>query len=277
MYARFLLPPVLLALLALSAPLPAWGQTDDEIYCSNRNGRLPADQVMAACDRLAAFTRQTDAWRAKAYAWRGIAHNRANNQAAALADFNSALELDDDNFDALMGRAALRNSAKDYAAALDDLNRAQRREPNFGSVYLLRSNVHLQLRHYPEAIADADFVRGGGMGFLNLRCWTRAVAGVELDKAQLACNQALWIQPDSLTVRDSRGLVALKQKRFQAAWNDFNEMTRRAPTNARGWYGRGLAAIALGREADGKADIAAATALTPDIAAIYAGQGVTVP
>jgi tetratricopeptide (TPR) repeat protein len=267
---------VLLALLAL--PAPATAQSADEIYCSNRNARLPADQVMAACDRLTSFTRQTDLWRAKAYAWRGLAHNRAGNRDAALADFNRALELDDDNFDARHGRAQQRYAARDYAGALEDLNLAVESEPDFGALNILRSNVYLRLKRYPEAIAEADNIRrAGGVLVLCQRCWTRAVAGVELDKARIACNQALWIQPQAQGVLDSRGFLNLKEKKFEAAWRDYNSVLGISPRNARALYGREIAAIALNREKEGRTDLTAAAAINAGIAAEYADDGVTPP
>jgi tetratricopeptide (TPR) repeat protein len=275
MYARLLLPPVLLAFLALPSPLPAWGQSAEEIYCSNRSGRLPADQVMAACDKLTADAHQTDLWRAKAYAWRGIAQMRAGTPTAALADFNRALELDDENYDALYGRGQIRYSNKDYAAALEDLDGAVKLQPKYTGPYLLRSNIYLALHRHAEAIADADnaFFYGGN-AVLNQRCWTRAVAGVELDKARTACDQALWVAPAAPAALNSRGLLNLKEKKFDAAWRDFNAAVSGAPRNPRSLYGRGIAAIALGRETEGKADIAAATILLPGIAATYADYGI---
>jgi tetratricopeptide (TPR) repeat protein len=274
MSARLLVPPVLLALLAL----PALGQSADEIYCSNRNARLPADQVMAACDRLTSFTRQTDLWRSKAYAWRGIAHNRAANRDAALADFERAIELDDDNFDARYGRAQQRYNAKDYAGALEDLDLAVESEPDIAAPRLLRSNVYLRLKRHAEAIAEADNIRlAGGVLVLYQRCWTRAVAGVELDKARIACNQALWIQPQAQGVLDARGFLSLKERKFEAAWRDYNAVLGAAPRNARALYGRGIAAIALKREKEGRSDLAAAAQINTGIAAEYAADGVTPP
>ena len=277
MPARIFFPPVLLVFLALPAPLPAWAQSQEEAICRNANNRLPPAEVIPACDRLVADARQRDSARARALAWRGIAHLRANDRAAALNDFNQAIALDEDNVDALYSRAQLRAAAREHQNALADLDRALKLNPDAVAPHMLRSNVYLELRRYPEAIADADFERGGGAAVLNQRCWTRAVAGIELDKARIACDQGLWAQPDALPILDSRGVVGLKQKHFQAAWNDFNQVMRGAPRNARALYGRGLAAIGLGREAEGKADIAGAEALNRNVAALYADIGIPAP
>jgi tetratricopeptide (TPR) repeat protein len=231
---------------------------------------------MAACDRLTALTTQTNTWRSKAFAWRAIAHNRANNRTAAMADINQALALDRDNFEALSTRALLHVNARDFTAALDDLNRAIDREPKLVTLYIRRSNIYLRLHRHTDAIADADAdYPYGGAPLLNQRCRARAVAGVEFDKARLACSQALWAQPEAPGYLNTRGLLGLRQKRFDLAWRDFNAALTANPGNARALYGRGLAAIALKREAEGNADIAAAIAIAADIATGFADDGVT--
>jgi lipoprotein NlpI len=266
---------VLIASLLLALPaLPVLAQSPNEAICANRSGFLARDQVMTACSALVQDTGQRDSVRARALAWRGIAHRRSGDSAAAMADFTQALALDSDNFDALLARGRLHYEARQNQAALDDLNRAATLNDRIAALYLLRSAIHLDMRNYPGAIADADFERGGGAAFLNQRCWTRAVAGLELDKARLACDQALWDQPDAPPILDSRGVVGLKQKRFQAAWNDFNSVVTVAPRNARALYGRGIAAIALGREAEGRADLAAAETLNRNITRLYADIGI---
>ena len=47
------------------------------------------------------------------------------------------------------------------------------------------------------------------------------------------------------------------------------------PKDADSLYGRGLAKLKSGDKAGGEADIAAAKAIKPDIADVYAGYGVT--
>jgi hypothetical protein len=46
------------------------------------------------------------------------------------------------------------------------------------------------------------------------------------------------------------------------------------PGQARGWYGRGLAATALGREAEGRSDLDRATGLNANVAANFAALGI---
>lgn len=263
---------LILCLLPVTLALPARAQSDaDEAACVNRSGSVPAEQVMAACNRLTADTNRRTSIRAQDFAWRGAANLRANQRDAAMADFNQALALDADNFQARLVRAQLRAQARDYQAALDDFDAAEKLEPKNVAVHFQRSSLYLILKRYPEAIADADFGNGGA-SMLNQRCWTRAVAGVELDKARTACEQALWAEPDSTAILDSRGLVNLKQQRWQEAWDDYNTALKPGRF-ASALYGRGLAALKLGKDTEGRADLAAATQLRREIADDYAGYG----
>ena len=86
---------------------------------------------------------------------------------------------------------------------------------------------------------------------------------------------ALHLQPNVPNILDSRGLVGLRQSRFQDAWNDFDAAVRAGSTNPHTLFGRGIAALRLGRADDGQADIARAAGQDPGVAAIYAGYGIS--
>ncbi len=265
------LASVLLALMALSVQ----AQDRQEALCSDFSGRLPAAEVMAACTALATNTSFTNAYRARVYVWRAAAHSRADEMDAALADYDQALALDDDNYQARLARARIHLNRKNYGAALTDVNVAIREQPDYSAPVMLRSAIHLEMKRYDEAIADADNPRFfGGVAVLCQRCWARAVAGVELDKARIACDQALWSNPNNPAVLDSRALVFLKQKKFDLALADFDAILKGAPRNFRALYGRGVAIAGLGRQEEGGADITRAIAGNRDIAAIYAAQGI---
>jgi Flp pilus assembly protein TadD len=69
-------------------------------------------------------------------------------------------------------------------------------------------------------------------------------------------------------------MVALKQSRFQDAWNDYDAAMRINPEGPSWVYGRGIAALRLGRTEEGRADIARAQALNAEVARYYAGLGI---
>jgi tetratricopeptide (TPR) repeat protein len=152
-----------------------------------------------------------------------------------------------------------------YTVATEDSGRA-------GLLYF-RSDAKLAEGDFDGAIKDvddADRLMPGTPDLLNGRCWARAVADRDLDAARAACDASLALQPSPGT-HDSRGLVGLRQGRWQHAWNDYNEALTADAGMTGALYGRGLAALALGLTAEGEADIAKARAA----AAEFAGFGLT--
>lgn len=237
-------------------------------------------QIISACTDLIGERVLRDGARAQAYALRGLARARSKDAQGARADFDAALALDGDNISALLGRATGEGDGGDAGAALADFARVEKLEPNNTALHADRAQFFIARQRYEEAVADAEFQRygsGAGNTFLNLRCRARAYGGIDLDKARLACDQALWLQPNLPALIEAHGIAALKQKRYDAALADFTHLSIAEPRAARAWYGKGLVEAALGRDAEAKADIAHARSLNGDIAALYAGFGLAPP
>jgi tetratricopeptide (TPR) repeat protein len=235
-------------------------------------------QVVSACTEVIGEKVLRASVRAQAHALRGWARARSNDSGGARADFDAALELDADSVSALLGRGTSEGNNGQAEAALADFARVEKLEPGNTALHVDRAQFFIAQHRYGEAVADAEFQRygtGAGNTFLNLRCRARAYGGIDLDKARLACDQALWLQPDAPALLEARGIAALKQKRYDAALADFTHLGIAAPRAARAWYGKGLVEGALGRDTDARADIARAKSLNSDIAALYAGYGLT--
>ncbi|MNT59284.1 Tetratricopeptide repeat protein [compost metagenome] len=100
---------------------------------------------------------------------------------------------------------------------------------------------------------------------LNGGCWALALAGVGLDQAEVWCDAGLAAQPLSGGIADSRGRLRLQQGRHAEALADFDYALSRQAVLSPARYGRGLALIALGREEEGRADLALAQRQNPDV------------
>jgi tetratricopeptide (TPR) repeat protein len=97
------------------------------------------------------------------------------------------------------------------------------------------------------------------------RCWTRALANLELEGALGDCSRALRLAPRSANVLDSRGLVHLRLNQIDAAIDDYTAALTMNSKIAWSLYGRGLAKLRKGLKADGEADIAAAVSIQPQL------------
>lgn len=93
---------------------------------------------------------------------------------------------------------------------------------------------------------------------LNEGCWALSRAGTGLDQAETWCNAAREAQPLSAPIADSRGRLYLQQGRYEEALAEFDFALSRASGMSAARYGRGLSLIALGREEEGRADLALA-------------------
>ncbi|PYN13759.1 MAG: hypothetical protein DME05_17660, partial [Candidatus Rokuibacteriota bacterium] len=81
----------------------------------------------------------------------------------------------------------------------------------------------------------------------------------------------LRLQPKSAEALDSRGLTYLKLGRLDRAIADYDAALHLDRKYAHALYGRGLAKRKTGDHSGAEADIAAARAISPRVAADYAG------
>jgi tetratricopeptide (TPR) repeat protein len=112
---------------------------------------------------------------------------------------------------------------------------------------------------------------------LNGRCWARALAGRDLDKALNDCNRAVRDNPKTSAFLDSRGLVYLRMGDLPKAIADYDAALALRPGAAWSLYGRGLAKARLGMKTDGQADLAAAVAVDPTLPDKAKTYGIAAP
>jgi tetratricopeptide (TPR) repeat protein/predicted aspartyl protease len=207
----------------------------------------------------------------------------ANNQAdKALEDFGQAIKLKSDDVPALMARAELHARRNDPADTIrPDLDAADRAAPKAGDMRLTLGGLYERVRNYSAAIAQYDdWISSHNSDDIQMprarngRCWVRAISDRDLDKALDDCNFAVHSNSKAAAFRDSRGLVYLRQGKYEKAIADYDAALAVSPKIAWSLYGRGLAKQRLGQSAAGDADIVAAKALFPKIAEEAASHGI---
>jgi tetratricopeptide (TPR) repeat protein/predicted aspartyl protease len=195
----------------------------------------------------------------------------ANRQAVlAMSDLDQALKLKPDDMGALASRAALYNGSGDKVLARADLDALAKATPAEPAAALTLANTYQQYGFYDEAMARYDrwiatYPAKQDLMHVALerRCFARAVAKVELDKALADCDAALKLTPQGPNALRSRGLTHFERGEFDAAIADDDALLRQAPKDAVTLYARGAAKVRAGRKDAGDADIAAAVALAP--------------
>ncbi|MGE3302776.1 MAG: tetratricopeptide repeat protein [Hyphomonadaceae bacterium] len=200
----------------------------------------------------------------------------------ALSNYDQALLREPKDANLYRQRGEVFAMMGDHQRAIIDFDTAVRLKPEYDTAIAARRDSYLALGDYARAIADGDRLIESNPLYqhaLTMRCRTRALWGEELDKALADCNEAVRLQPNIAWSITTRGFVRLRRHEAAAAFVDYdravnlvrdpgrNDGLRRARATA--LYGRGLAYLALGRADEGRADIAAAVALTPDVAAEF--------
>ena len=202
---------------------------------------------------------------------RGIAHWANSQPDLAGADFDQALKLKPDHVPALIARARLRLQVGENAPALADLDAAERAAPESSDLRLQMAHLYTRAGGFEHAVTQLDKWIGAHGGDVQIpearhaRCWARALAGSDLDKALADCNAALKARPGSAPILDSRGVVRLRLGDLDRAIADFDSALTLDPRRSWALYGRGLARSRKGESSAADADIAAAVAITPDI------------
>lgn len=220
-----------------------------------------------------------DLW--MAYQNRGMAYFMSANpdHERAIADFNEAARIAPSPT-VLVHRGRIYTAQQNYPAAMADFNAAIASEADFAPAYYRRGIAYTEQSQFALAIADMDHateLAPDNYAYHYGRCRSRLVANVELDVARSACDEAVRLNPDPLSSLMMRGMVGLKQARWQDAWNDFDRILRSDPQSARAMYGRGVAAFGLGNTDDARREIARARQMEAVVVDDFAYFGVSPP
>ncbi len=196
---------------------------------------------------------------------------------AVLADFDRALAVGGGEARVYRWRARMRLAWGQPDLALADVAKALTYAPGSFALRQLRGQINSDAGRYDLAIAEFDALialQPGWPDLVNARCWTRAQAGVELQKALADCDAVLGWEPSRPEALDSRGLVKLRLGDLKGAIADYDAALTQDPEMASSLFGRGLAKRRSGDGAGGDTDLDKARVLEPQIDKQFADFGV---
>lgn len=255
---------------------------------------------------------------AAGFAQRASARASRGDWKAAVADYDEAIRLEPAKADYWRGRANARGRTGDDAGARADFDKAITLAPNDPDLLIQRGFLHAHEGNTKAALADAEAALAGyhegslerlavvalfdrlhradrvlalidpiialhksdnELGnLLNTRCYSRALANIELPKAMADCNGAIKRLGPLPALVDSRAMVKVRMGDLAGALADYDVVLAKAPKQAASLYMRGWArrASANGDAAQLKladADFAAAKAIDADIADDFVPYG----
>jgi clan AA aspartic protease (TIGR02281 family) len=208
----------------------------------------------------------------------------ANQQPnSALDDLDKSLGLDPKNVDALLLRAELRFVHKDLKGATADVTAASALAPARSAQARAVAHLYVQLDRPAAALPMLDdwidlHRNDALLGLaLNERCWARALSNQMLDDALKDCRKAIRHDGEKPAYLDSLGMVRLRLGQYAESIKAYEQALAQNPRSAWSRYGLGLAKIRSGQTDAGRADLAAARALDPEIEARATTFGLTAP
>jgi tetratricopeptide (TPR) repeat protein len=211
---------------------------------------------------------------------RALVYWRTGQLQLSDLDVDTTLKLKPDDLNARLWRARRELYKKDESGAVADLDAADRAAAAQEGVRLEMAGLYRDSGQLPQAIRQYSMWidthrQDNALGWAyRSRCWTRALAGQELEEALADCNKILYHSTGSPDALADRGLVYLRLGKFDSAISDYSGALKQHPKDAWALYGRGLAETRLKQTEAAQADISAATALSPHIAEEFTKRGI---
>jgi tetratricopeptide (TPR) repeat protein len=146
-----------LAVIALSAPLPAYADKDDD-DCFQATTDHTGDRAIAICSRILARGRLKDRDLARTFNNRGLGYLMNKDIDKAMADFDAAVRADPTYPFAFDNRGDVWRERGQFDRAIAEYNEALRRDPNFVSAYVNRGMAFAKMGNKVSARADYEAV-----------------------------------------------------------------------------------------------------------------------
>jgi len=245
-----------------------------------------------------------------AYNIRGAAKASLNRNEEAILDYDTAIRLNPGYAAVYNNRGFAKNSLGLYEEAIADLNEAIRLEPNGADAYNNRGNAQFALKRCEEALLDYDEairLKPDYAEAYNNKGEAKNTLG-RYEGAILDYSAAIRLRPNYATAYHNRGFAKYSLEQYGAAILDFNKALRlkpgyeeaqtskrlaeeaiaklatdpppstaasaanTPPTNARGWFERGIRNLALKRNEEAVTDFTEAIRLDPNYAHAYCNR-----
>jgi tetratricopeptide (TPR) repeat protein len=241
---------------------------------------IAPDAKIAGCTWLLESGRLTDPGTAEVLTLRSLAYSAKRDTAGEMKDLDGAVAADPTSaFAWAESCSAHMWTSHDAARAAKDCSTAIQLAPSDPEGWTYRGDISLYLHNYDRAIADynhAIALNPKWMWPLDNR-GEAYLRSNKFDQAIQDFNAVIAVAPDYAMGYLDRGIARIRMHDLNAARNDFETALKVEPKNAAALYGRGLVKVLRGDRAGGKADIAAAKAISSHAPENFDRDGVRAP
>lgn len=205
-----------------------------------------------------------------AYSNRGLTYEEKKDYAAALADYNRAIELIPTYMEARINRGNTKKALKDYQGAMEDFNFAITKiNSKYPIAYNNRGNLKSDLGDFQGAIDDyteaiklkpdypEPYHNRGLIKSKNFKLFTEAMPDFDM---------SISLKPDYKEAFNNRGVAKFESKDFEGCILDINKVIELDPENSLAYLIRGHAKLNLGRKNEACADWSVAARLGNPVA-----------
>lgn len=191
------------------------------------------EPAIAACTRLITSERYDGDNLAVIYFDRGVTWYAIREYDHAIEDYDRALELNPQFAQAVFNRGNALDEKGQFVRAIQDYDQAIKLNPNYAMAFNNRGYVWDERHDFDRAIKDYD--------------------------------RAIDLHPQYAQAFNNRGIAYANKGDWDRAIRDYDRAIELDPGYAAAFYNRGVAKLKNGKIRDGKADIATAKAINPDI------------
>lgn len=180
---------------------------------------------------------------------RGAAYGQAGEYEKALNDFNAALSVSPQYYQAYANRALIFSRGNKLDQALADYNQALRIDPKYSIALVGRGTVHRMRNNHPAAVADFSAAlenQGDPVAYFN-----RGLSRQAMGEHKLALDDfenTLGFRPEAPEVFQAKGVSELALQKYEKAYDDFYQAARGKENNFEAWALRGKAAEGMGNK-----------------------------
>ncbi|MGF1675961.1 MAG: tetratricopeptide repeat protein [Rivularia sp. (in: cyanobacteria)] len=189
--------------------------------------------------------------RAAFYSNRGVFYSNQENWKSALVDYNQAIEINPNYFDAYFNRALVYSLQKQYELALADFKKAIQINPGNVNAYYYRGITYSFHNKYELALADYNKAIQINPDFDEAYYNTGLIYHQFLNQLDLAIDnysKAIQLQPNNHEYYNYRGLVYIDQQKWDLALADYNKAIQINREYASAYSVRGLVYMMKGNK-----------------------------